>query len=149
MTTQFSKGLIRAVIYYAVAFSLTWLTYQIWGHTYIHGPGLHHLIGFLALVGGAIWIIVGVIKLLLNKQNKRNIGSLIINVIVVTSVVTYFMFDINRETASETTTNKADIITINQDTSTNSSSIVDGLGDTILLKVGDSTIIDKTKEWAK
>ena len=149
MTTQFSKGVFRAAIYYAIAFALTWLTYQIWGHTYIHGPGLHHLIGFLALVVGAIWIVVGVIRLLLNTQDKRNIGSLIVNVVVVTSIVTYFIIDINRETASEPTTNEADIITINQDTSTNSSSIVDGLGDTILLKVGDSTIIDKTKEWTK
>lgn len=66
-----------------------------------------------------------------------------------TAAVTYFIIDINRETVSETTTKKADIITINQDTSTNSSSIVDELGDTILLKVRDSTIIDKTKEWAK
>lgn len=84
-----------------------------------------------------------------NKHDKESLGSLIVNVAVVASVVTYFLFEINKEAISETTDNKADIITINQDTSTNNSSIVDGLGDTILLKVGDSTIIDKTKEWAK
>jgi len=149
LTTQFSKGLIRAAIYYAVALALTLLTYQIWGYTYIHGPGLHHLMGLLALVGGAIWIVKGLVRLLLNKRDKQNLGALIVNVVVVASVVTYFIIDIHSESAVEAPTNKADIITINRDTIMNSASIVDGFGDTILLKVGDSTVIDKTEEWAK
>jgi hypothetical protein len=140
---------MRAAIYYAVAFTLTWLTYQIWGHTYIHGPGLHHLIGFLALAGGAIWIVKGLVRLLLKKQDKQNLGFLIVNVVVVASVVTYFIIDIHSETVVEAPTNKADIITIHRDTIMNSSSIVDGFGDTILLKLGDSTVIGKTEEWAK
>lgn len=149
MTTAFSKGLIRAIVYYAVAFSLTWLTYLIFGHSYIHGPGLHHLIGFLAWVGGAIWIVIGLIRLLLNRHDRRNLGSLIVNVVAISSIVICFVIDINLEEVAEAPSNKADIITINRDTNMNSSSIVDGLGDTILLKVGDSTIIDKTKERAK
>lgn len=149
MTTPFSKGLTKAAIYYAIAFALGWLTFQVWRHAYIHGPGLHHLIAFLALIGGAIWILRGLFGLMFNKNDKENLGSLIVNVAVVASVVTYFLVEINKETISETTDNKDDIIIVNQDTSTNSSSIVDGLGDTILLQVGDSTIIDKTKEWAK
>ena len=149
MTTPFSKGLTKAAIYYAIAFTLTWLTYHIWGHAYIHGPGLHHLIAFLALIGGAIWTLRGLFRLIFHKHDKENLGSLIINVVVVASVVTYFLIEINKENVAGTTDNKADIITINRDTRTNSSSMVDGLGDTILLKVGDSTIIDKTKEWPK
>lgn len=65
------------------------------------------------------------------------------------SVMTYFLLKTNDETVAETTDNKANIITINLDTITKSSSIVDGLGDTILLKVGDTIIIDKSKEWAR
>ena len=149
MTTPLSKGLTKAAIYYAIAFALTWLTYQIWGHAYIHGPGLHHLIAFLTLIGGAIWILRGLLRFIFNKHDKENLGSLIVNVVVVSSIVTYFLIEINKEAVAGTTDNKADIITINHDTSNNSSSIVDGLGDTILLKVEDSTIIDKTKEWAK
>jgi hypothetical protein len=149
VTTSFSKGLTKAAIYYAIAFFLSWLTYQIWGHAYIHGPGLHHLIAFLALIGGAIWILRGLFRLIFNKHDKENLGTLIVNVVVVASVVTYFLIEINKETVAETITNKHDIITIQQDSGTKSSSIIDGLGDTILLKVGDSTIIDKTKEWAK
>ncbi len=59
VTTPFSKGLARAAIYYAIAFALILFTYEIWGHEYIHGPGLHHLIAFLALLGGVIWILRG------------------------------------------------------------------------------------------
>ena len=149
LTTPFSKGLIGAALYYAVAGLLTWLTYIIWGHDYIHGPGLHHLFGFLALVAGAIWILVGVVRLFLNKQDKRNIGSLLMNVVVVSSVITYFLIDINRGRESATIEDEGDFITIQQDASTNSSSIISGVGDTILLQVEDSLIIDNTKEWSQ
>ena len=148
-TTPFSKGIIKATIFYANAVFLTWLIYQIFGHTYIHGPGLHHVLGFLALAGGSIWMIIGIVRLILNKRNKQNIGSLIVNIVVVSSITIYFIIEINKETVVDNSTNKADIITINKDSSTNSSSIVNGLGDTLYLKVGDSVIIDKTREWAK
>jgi hypothetical protein len=148
-TTPFSKGLIKAAIYYAVAFFLTWLVYQIVGHTYIHGPGLHHILGFLALAGGAIWMIVGIVRLVLNKQDNQNIGSLIVNIVVVSSIAIYFIIEINKEPVVDSSPNNADIITVNKDSSTNSSSIVNGLGDTLYLKVGDSVYIDKTKELAK
>ncbi len=42
--------------------------------------------------------------------------------------------------------NKEDIITIYKDSGSKSTSIVNGLGDTLLLQVGDSLVIDKTSE---
>ena len=107
------------------------------------------MIAILALIGGAFWIPWGIFRLMFNKNDKKSLGSLIVNVVVLASVVTYFLFKINEETVSETKDSEADIITIYKDTSTNSSSVVDGFGDTILLKVGDSTIVDRTKEWSK
>ncbi len=65
------------------------------------------------------------------------------NLIVIGGAVIYFGIEINRETSAETVTNKEDIITIYQDGSTNSASVVNALGDTLILKVDDSTFIDK------
>jgi hypothetical protein len=145
LAKQFSKGLIKAAIYYLVAVLVTWLTYKVWGHDYIHGPGLHHIVGFLALVGGVFWIVAGAAELFLNRQNKRNIGTLTVNVVVIASVVTYFMISFNEETGSSIQENKADMLTITVDSVTNSISAVDGLGDTVMHKVGDSTLVNKFK----
>ena len=144
MTGLFTKGLIRTISYYAVGFASVYLSYVIFGHQYIHGPGLHHLIGFLVLLGGVIWIVYSLIRLLYNGYDKINLGSLIVNLIVISGAVIYFSIEINKETGAETITNKEDIITIYKDSSTNSATVVNGLGDTLILKVGDSTIIDKT-----
>ena len=96
------------------------------------------------LLGGVIWIVYCLIRLLYNGYDKINLGSLIVNLIVISGAVIYFSIEINKETGAETITNKEDIITIYKDSSTNSAMVVNGLGDTLILKVGDSTIIDKT-----
>ena len=94
-------------------------------------------------------MLIGLVRLLLNRHDRWNLGSLIVNVVVVFSVIVYFAVDFNEEDEAVESTNKTDIITIHRDTNMNSSSIVDGFGDTILQKVGDSIIVDKTSEWAR
>ena len=149
LITPFTKGLIRTVCYYAVGTALVYVSYLIFGYKYIHGPGIHHLIGFIVLLGGALWAVSSLINLIINKHDKVNLATLLMNIIVVGTIITFFVIDINRNTDSGTTFNQQDIITINKDSASNSASIVNGLGDTLFLKVGDSIIIDQTTDAAK
>ena len=41
--------------------------------------------------------------MIFDKNDRENLGSLIVNVVVVASVMTYFLFEMNKETVSKTT----------------------------------------------
>jgi hypothetical protein len=75
-----------------------------------------------------------------------NLASLLVNIIILSASIISFAIVINKKTGTETITNKEDIITIYKDSGSKSASVVNGLGDTLLLKAGDSVIIDKIRE---
>jgi hypothetical protein len=151
LTPTFKKGFTRTIKYYAIGFALVYLSYLAFGHQYIHGPGLHHIVGLFILLGGAGWIVYNIIRLIYNKGDKGNVGSLIMNIVVISGVTIYLTVDANKNTGAATVTNKADMKTIiyNKDSNANSVSVINGLGDTLFSKVGDSILIDSTKAVKK
>lgn len=145
MTTTFLKGVKKPFIYYTTGFGLAYLSYFIFGHQYSHGPGLHHLIAFFVLFGGLLWGAYNFVRIIGNRKDRTNLASLLINLFVVISVLIYLIILDNSKSGEDASPNKEDIITIYRDSSTKSSTVVNGLGDTLLFKVGDSVIIDKSK----
>ena len=145
MKTNFTKGLLKGLAYYAIGFLTAWLTYTIFGWNYRHAPGLHHIVALLFLLGGACWTLYYFVLILTGLKSKVNFGVFAVHIVTILTVVLYVVIDIRSENATEYKTEPADIITINKDSTTKTSSIVNGNGDTLYSLKGDSVLIDKIK----
>lgn len=145
MKTNFTKGLLKGLAYYAIGFLTVWLTYTIFGWNYRHAPGLHHIVALLFLLGGAGWTLYYFVLTLIGLKSKVNFGVFTVHIVTILTVVLYLVIDIRSENVTEYKTEPADIITINKDSTTKTSSIVNGNGDTLYSLKGDSVLIDKIK----
>lgn len=83
------------------------------------------------------------VLLLSGYKAKVNFGVLTIHIVVIFSVILLVWIDRSISDVAEYKTNPADILTISQDVLKNTSSIVDGKGDTLYSKKGDSILINK------
>jgi len=145
LKTNFTKGLLKGLAYYAIGFVTAWLTYSIFGWNYKHAPGLHHIVALLFLLGGAGWTLYYFVLILTGLKSKVNFGVFAVHIVIILTVVLYLVIDIRSEDVTEYKTDPADIITINKDTATKTSSIVNGNGDTLYSLKGDSVLIDKIR----
>jgi hypothetical protein len=145
LKTNFTKGLLKGLAYYAIGLLTAWLTYTIFGWNYRHAPGLHHIVALLFLLGGAGWTLYYFVLILTGLKSKVNFGVFAVHIVTILSVVLYLVIDIRSENVTEYKTEPADIITINKDSTTKTSSIVNGNGDTLFSLKGDSVLIDKIK----
>lgn len=116
MKTNFTKGLLKGLAYYAIGFVTAWLTYSLFGWNYKHAPGLHHIVAFLFLLGGAGWTLYYFVLILTGLKSKVNFGVLAVHIVIILTVVLYLVIDIRSEDATEYKTDPADIITINKAT---------------------------------
>ena len=94
--TAMIKGIRKALIYYAIGFSLAGLVYLIFGHPYIHAPGLHHIVMFLTLIIGAIWALAEFILVWPKLRSQATVGFVITIFAVIAGFVAYIAMDINR-----------------------------------------------------
>ena len=145
LKTKFTKGLFKGLLYYAIGFVIAWLTYLIFGWDYKHAPGLHHIVAFLFLLGGAGWTLYYFVLTLTGLKSKVNFGLFAIHVLIILTVVLYVVIDIRTDEATEYKRDPKDIITINRDDATNTSSVVNGTGDTLYSFKGDTLLINKIK----
>lgn len=146
MKNKFLLGFLKGILYYAIGFIIAWFTFLIFGWGYIHTPGLHHIVGFLFLIGGIGWTIYYLAVLLTGLKSKINFGILTAHVVTILSVILYFIVSISTDEVTNTKTDPKDIITIIKDEKTNEASIVNGYGDTLYSKKGDSIFIDNNKK---
>ena len=139
------KPLIRQIVistlYYAIGFFITWLVYKLSGTPYAHGPNLFHLVGLIVLLGGIVWFIKAIVSLF---TKNRQLGTLLVHTLVLGSIVFSFILEDSKESDTDISVPES-IITISNDTSTLSASIVNGNGDTLYFKKGDSVRIDKIR----
>jgi hypothetical protein len=137
------KPLIRQIVistlYYAIGFFITWLVYKLSGTPYAHGPNLFHLVGLLVILGGIVWLIKAIVSLF---TKNRQLGTLLIHTLVLGGIVLSFILEDSKESDIDISVPES-IITISNDTSTRSATIVNGNGDTLYFKKGDSVRIDK------
>ena len=139
MKRPFIRQVLNSTLYYLIGFFITWLVYKLSGTPYAHGPNLFHIVGLLVLLGGLIWLIITIAGLF---TKDKQLGTLLIHTLVIGGFVTSFLLELSKESESSITDPES-IITINKDSSTNSASIVNGNGDTLFLKKGDTVLIDK------
>jgi hypothetical protein len=131
---------LRAVVYYLIGFSITWLVYKLSSTPYAHGPNLYHLVGLLVLFIGLILAVLAITSL--NKK-QGHIGALLIHVLVIGGFILRFVYEVNKESTVDVTTKSEDILTINKDTINKTGSVINGAGDTIFYTKNDSVLIDR------
>lgn len=140
------KPLIRQIVistlYYAIGFFITLLVYKLSGTPYAHGPNLFHLVGLLVILGGIVWFIKAIVSLF---TKNRELGTLLIHTIVLGGIFLSFILEDSKESDIDISVPES-IITINNDTSTRSASIVNGNGDTLYFKKGDSVRINYVED---
>ncbi len=143
MGENFKYGLKGGILYYLIAAASICSSYFLFGNDYGHVPGPYFLIGILFLLGGTGWMFYYLVLLLSGYKAKVNFGVLTIHIVVIFSVILLVWIDRSISDVAEYKTNPADILTISQDVLKNTSSIVDGKGDTLYSKKGDSILINK------
>ena len=152
LKSKFLYGLGKGFLYYALGSILTWFTYAIFGWHYMHAPGLFHIVAFLFLLGGSVWSLYYLILLLIGSKSKVNFGILTIHIIVILSLVIGVFFEIKKDYTDSNTieydADKAATIKVNKDKDI--TLILNGNGDTLYFKKGDSLLIEasgEVKEW--
>lgn len=97
MKNNFTKGVFKGLVYYAIGFVVAWVTYIIFGWDYKHAPGLHHLVALLFLLGGAGWTLYYFVLILTGLKSKVNFGVLAVHIVMVLIVVLFIVIDIRSE----------------------------------------------------
>ncbi len=92
---SFLSGVLYALVFYAAGFFLAGISYLVFGHPYIHAPGIHHVILAVTFAGGLCWIIGAAIKALIGPRSPRLRGILLTNTAVVLGFVG-FVYDMTR-----------------------------------------------------
>ncbi len=72
------KGLIHSLIYYGICIVIFIILSLVFEQPR-HFPGLNYMFLFLLLIIGFIIITINLIQIIKNKNNKYNIGALIIH----------------------------------------------------------------------
>lgn len=65
------KAFYHVLIFYSLLSLLGYLAYLFIPYTYIHAPGVHHLILFLMFVVSLLWGVLSLILWMMDKQNQR------------------------------------------------------------------------------
>lgn len=65
------KGILKPLLLYAIGFTLAGISYKTIGHSYIHAPGVHHLILFLTIATGLIWNILSMGTFFFRRKTKE------------------------------------------------------------------------------
>lgn len=83
------NGIIQALILYVFGFIVSWITYLVVGHPYIHAPGLHHIIGLATILLGIVWGVVAMLLYAFRGRNRVNLGIFLTNLVVFLSFFLY------------------------------------------------------------
>jgi hypothetical protein len=136
------RGVLRPLLYYGIGSLLTVFVYFTIGQGYAHGPGFHHIVAFLFLLGGGLWLVYNTIFLIKSPANRVNSVSFFCNLLVVGGFIIWFTWMINQsDSVSDEPLGESDFIKISEDGDT--LLMVEGIGDTTFLQVRDSVYIDK------
>jgi hypothetical protein len=89
---KYKKQLLTVVTYYFIGSILSYLAYVFIPHTYIHAPGVHHLLilllFFISFVWGGVSFIVSFLQK--EKQHYRWLG--IFHLVPVSIFIIWFVF---------------------------------------------------------
>ncbi|WP_299159653.1 hypothetical protein [uncultured Tenacibaculum sp.] len=82
------KGFLHTITFYGIGFSLSGVAYKVFGHPYIHAPGIHHIIMFLTFLSGIVLLSIDLYHYLKNKPSFLK-GTIISNILIILCFTTY------------------------------------------------------------
>lgn len=83
------SGIINTLIFYVFGFSSAWVIYLIFGHPYIHAPGLHHIAILLTFLLGLIWAVISTIIYFAKNKTEKLKGIIITNLVLVIGFIIF------------------------------------------------------------
>lgn len=96
---KFSKelkfGILQTLVFYIFGFITSGIIYLIFGHPYIHAPGLHHIAILLMYLIGVIWALISVIYFFSKKKTDNLRGIIITNLILIFIFIMYLSVIVN------------------------------------------------------
>lgn len=137
-----ATGIARGLAYYGIGFLLVWGTYLVFGWEYVHAPGLHHMVGLLVLVIGAVMLIRRIIGAFSEPRNSRNTGTMLVHAFAILSFILYFKLDILHGAIKRDTGDPLPAETLTLDRNTQIVLLTNHLQDTLYYQVADSVHVD-------
>ncbi|WP_412986065.1 hypothetical protein [Pontimicrobium sp. IMCC45349] len=131
------KGIFEALLFYFLGFGIAITTYLIYGHPYIHAPGIHHFIILITLIIGFIWMIISLLFVVIKKNSKHK-GMLTVHFTILFSCFLYFYFSIKPFSKKESITESNSVKTIKK----KDSILIYHNSNLVFLKVKDSVHLD-------
>ena len=87
-----SKGVYSCLLFYGIGYGLASVLYLIFGYTYIHAPGIHHITILLTLIIGLSWLLVNIYALIKDKNAVLKDHIIANSIILFISLVYLFNF---------------------------------------------------------
>lgn len=143
MKKSFCTGFLWGISYYMLTGIVTWIVYFIAGRQYQHGLGLHHIVSFLFLLGGIVYTLYMLACFVIGYKEKINLGEFSIHAIMAMSGICFILAVFFSEVVSNQNSELTKKIIIDKQDSLNESSIIDEIGDTLLLSKEGKIIINK------
>lgn len=140
MENPFLKGIVSAIAYYATAALLAYITYLIVGHVYTHALALHHIVLFVAWLGGCAWGIYSIVNRFLGNNITYNRGVALVHIVVCSAafLVVYREYNTTRRDAATYSRQNSITTEFSGDTA-----IVRHNGNIIFLRIADSVYYDQ------
>lgn len=143
---SFLRGVSFTIAYYLVAAFIAYLSYHFTGQSYVHAPGVHHIILFLSWLGGAFWTLFSLFKRFQGKNVAYYRGTAMTNLLVLASAFVWFYRMGQPVGESREAVAPADELTTEFSGDT---AIVRHRGSIVFLRIGDSIYFDELSRFYK
>ncbi|WP_066631424.1 hypothetical protein [Labilibacter marinus] len=136
------RGFLFVTAYYLIGIFLSVITYEIFGHPYIHAPGLHHILFLTFMIGGFILTFISAFNFggknhLFHKESIIAHG-IILGGVIISLVISFKLTNLKNEISKENQLPSSMIINVND-----SIKYVVSDSDTVYMMKFDSIVIDK------
>jgi len=78
---------------YGLGFGLAGIYYLIFGHSYIHAPGLHHFILLLTYLIGIAWTLAEIYNYLFESKKRNKLKVIFVNLLFIIPIVIYITYN--------------------------------------------------------
>ncbi len=137
-----ATGIARGLTYYGIGTLLVWVTYLVFGWEYIHAPGLHHMVGLLVLIIGAVMLIRRIIGAFSESRNSRNTGTMLVHALALLSFIFYLKLDMLHGAIKRDTGDPLPAETVTADRNSQTLLLTNYLQDSLDHPVADSVHVD-------
>lgn len=131
-----------------IGLGLTGISYLVVGHSYAHGPGLHHIIILFTFLAGALWVVIACVRYLIGHRTASVKGMIMSNLVMFLGFVVFmaYILRVPRDQSEFDVTKHAIRVEESGDTTIiyhKGSIVYVRVADSVLLNFLDSTHIDR------